>query len=709
MRRGRGRAVFALLLLPILAGSAALCAEPRKWVSSPASLMRGESEGTAVSSAGELFAAPRLDPQGERGDEVFPTRVWATATDRVGNIFLGTGAEGQILKLSSGGDRSVFFRVAEVMVTALALTGDGSLLAGAAPGGKIYRIGPSGEGRVWCDTGERYVWSIVEGRDGRIYAATGESGLLLEIDSSGKPRTLFDSNESHLVSLVALPQGGWLAGGAPRGLVYRIDDEGNGLVLYDDGLEEVRALDLDDQGRVVAALLGGRQRPEKRPAVRLRLPGGSGARVDTVVGDFEETRKPEVRGVIEGLPEAADKAAKARTVGRVVRIDPEGRAEELWHSEEAAPFSLLRDGDGWVFGTGEPARLWRIDGADRVSRLATLREGQLTELVRVGRSIFLATSNALATYRVDQDRRESGVFHSELLDAGGPARWGSVGWRQEGQEGRVEVYTRTGNSRPPDDTWSGWSPAMVDPRRNRIDNPDGRFLQWRVRFAGTHSGGLRLSNFTITYEPYNRPPELRDVKFSSREPVFSADATMNWTASDPDRDPVRVTLEYRPAGGGEWTAAPDKRGDGAAESRRKAGRQGLQHGKLVWDTTVLDEGAYDVRAIADDQSANPPGQAGRAVLDALPPVIVDRTPPSIEVRTTAAGGTELTVEDTHSPLSSVHLVRDEQPRYRLRPEDGVCDSVREVFVLETLPAGDDWLARARDAAGNIAVVTLKPK
>ena len=265
------RRMLLLLWVLVLAGGVpADAARTLIATESVESLQQGEADGVAVTAKGRLFLAPRLARPGDRGPAGESVQVWDMVADAQGAIYLATGPDGRVLRISPAGRHTTFYTVDEPMVTALAALQNGSLLVAAAPGGRIYRVDADGNGQLWCETEERYVWSLVTGSDGTVYAGTGESGRVLEISATGKSRVFFDSDGTHIVSLLALPTGGLLAGGAGLGLVYRIDPEGNGLVLYNDSLSEVSALALDDDGSVLAALVA-RPVPESRsPAVRSR-------------------------------------------------------------------------------------------------------------------------------------------------------------------------------------------------------------------------------------------------------------------------------------------------------------------------------------------------------------------------------------------------------------------------------------------------------
>ena len=526
-----GRVATALVLLGLacLSAGPVRAARTRTWSDPPNKLEQGDAEGIAITERGKLFLAPRLERLGDDPTVGEPLHIWAMATDARGDIYLGTGPAGRIIKVSPSGKQSVFFTVDEPMVSALAFTAEGDLLAGTAPGGHVYRIGPDGSGERWCDTGERYVWSLVVSPTGEVFSGTGEQGSIFRINRSGDAELFYDTNESHIVRLHALDDGALLAGSAGSGLIYRIDREGNAVVLHDDDLPEVVALIPTADGGIVAAFLAPAPAESKRPAVRIRLPDG--ARVGTTgdVSGLEEDSGPMLRGEIEGLPGRADEP-KVRRRGRVVRISADGEATELWSSTGDSPFCMVEDARGrLLFGAGEPARLYRLEADGDVARLATLGEAQITALARIGRSVFLSTSNAAGVYRVEDEPAGSGVFVSRTFDAAGPSRWGSIRWKLDPATGGVELYTRTGNSHQPDATWSAWSPALTDPGGSPVVNPDGRYIQWRARFAGSRGAEARLSGVTVSYEPYNRSPELRELRLVPPGPAVKGDVTLEWS------------------------------------------------------------------------------------------------------------------------------------------------------------------------------------
>jgi hypothetical protein len=95
---------------------------------------------------------------------------------------------------------------------------------------------------------------------------------------------------------------------------------------------------------------------------------------------------------------------------------------------------------------------------------------QITALLpdRSGRVLF-ATSNPGKVLRLSAARAERGTYTSDVRDAQSVATWGAIKWQAAAPAGtKVEISTRSGNTRTADETWSDWSSAYADPNGTPI-------------------------------------------------------------------------------------------------------------------------------------------------------------------------------------------------------------------------------------------------
>ena len=148
---------FALTLISLFI-TTAFAGEPVVWeINSRAELLKGEARGVSITDNGVVTLAPRLD-------RVFDTEqpyIWSTAVDAAGNLYLGTGHDGKLFRVTADGRGALLYKAAELDVTALAIAKDGALFAATSPDGKVYRVTSDGKAEVYFDP------------DGQIHLVSG--------------------------------------------------------------------------------------------------------------------------------------------------------------------------------------------------------------------------------------------------------------------------------------------------------------------------------------------------------------------------------------------------------------------------------------------------------------------------------------------------------------------------------------------------------
>ena len=101
--------------------------------------------------------------------------------------------------------------------------------------------------------------------------------------------------------------------------------------------------------------------------------------------------------------------------------------------------------------------------------------------------MLFATSNPGKVLRLSPARADRGTYTSDVRDAQTVATWGAIRWQAPAPPGtRVEISTRSGNTRTPDETWSDWSAGVRrSPEGSPITSPRARYLQWRAVLTGS--------------------------------------------------------------------------------------------------------------------------------------------------------------------------------------------------------------------------------
>ena len=96
---------FILLLLSSATFAAtAQAVEPIVWrTNSRAELLKGEARGVSITDTGALMLSPRLTQLYNTGEAY----VWSSAVDGAGNVYLGTGHDGRIYRVTADGRGAV--------------------------------------------------------------------------------------------------------------------------------------------------------------------------------------------------------------------------------------------------------------------------------------------------------------------------------------------------------------------------------------------------------------------------------------------------------------------------------------------------------------------------------------------------------------------------------------------------------------------------
>ncbi|HLO01485.1 MAG TPA: hypothetical protein VK208_23705, partial [Pyrinomonadaceae bacterium] len=726
--------VAAFLFVAVLAG-ASRAGQPVIWeISGRADLLKGDARGISISDTGMLMLAPQVT-------EIFNTEqafVWASALDSQGNIYLGTGHDGKIFRVTPDGRGSLFYDAAELDVTALAAGADGALYAGTSPDGKVYRITSDGRAETFFDPGDKYIWSLALLNDGSLAVGTGDNGKLYRVRAAGaKPENslLIATNQTHVISLAVTAQGDLIAGTDPGGLVLRISPEGKAFALFDAQLREIHALAAAADGSIYALALSDAAASSRGQTVVAPAPppadGSAGAPSTTVtITAVDESGVP----IQTPAQPARSRTDTSTARSAVFRILPDGGADVVWSSPSITAFAIaptLKPG-GVLIGTAEKGRIYSVTNDGRDTLLLQSSEGQISSFLTRGNQVYAASSNQGKLFRFGQELVAEGSYESPVRDAKLTASWGRIWWRGNGN---VELQTRTGNGERPDATWSEWSTAYRDPEGSAIVSPRARFVQWRatLKSAGT-TGQPWMEDASLAYLPRNVAPEVLsisslpigvglqqtaqlqidpNVESSGLDPaLFGAVAqvpprrifqrgarSFQWQAEDRNGDTLEYAIYYRPLNENTFRLLKDK----------------LRDNFYTIDGATLADGRYIIKIVATDAPDNPFGQSlsGERLSE---PVDIDNTPPVLRVVNSPGTGSTarviFEVDDSTGKIKRGDFSLDGALWTPVFPDDGIADSGHERYSVD-LPAlapGEHTVSlRAFDSSGNVGTfsVTLR--
>jgi outer membrane protein assembly factor BamB len=722
--------VLALAVAPPLGAAA-----PQFWrLEGASAFLEGDLEAVAIDSEGHLRLGPAprplFDPEA--------ASAWCVARDADGVLYVGTGNEGRLVRLS-GTTGSVLFDAEELGVQAVAVGPDGRVYAATSPDGAVYVIDGSGRATRFFDPAEKYIWALAFDRKGALYVATGGEGRVYRVRPDGSAETLLASTETHILSLAVGPDDRVYAGSAPEGLVYRFSASGRPFVLLDSPFREIKALEVGDDGSVYAAVIDGRV-----PESTLRPPAGpqaAAAAASQVVAEVTVSESFALAPPSSGapVPVAVGTESSAPPKGALLRIRPSGDMTTLWSSPDDVPYSLARVGSALLLGTGGRGKVYRVSDDGRWALVATLPAEQVTGMVSTGMgSAALVTANPARVLGLDTAAAARGRFVSKVKDAQAPSSWGRIAWEGEAPRGTgVGVETRVGNTATPDATWTDWTGA-ADPAAR----PEkARFLQLRLTLTGASGVTPTVEAVSAAYLQRNLAPVIRSITVhppgeafqkpisasgepeilgldvdplseraaAARPPAGTPPAisfsrklyqrglrTFSWQAEDPNGDDLLFDIFYRAQQDEDWRPL----------------RTDLADPVFAWDTATVPSGRYLLRVVASDAPDNPRALALTGSKDTAS-FEVDNAPPRISATLDPAARDviRVSVHDDASPIRRLELSVEAGRWEEVHPEDGIADSTDETYRI-SVPAASGKrdsrvvVLRASDVLGNAATARV---
>ena len=732
MRYRYARPLAAAVFL-CAAAAAVQAALPTFWqVSTEAEFLRGEVENLSIDSYGRLTLGPTSTPIYESSAPF----LWTAVTTPDGTLYAGSGNEGQVLRVDPSGKGGVFFDTEELEVHALAIAPGGGLYVGSSPDGKVYRVDASGKGTVFFDPSDRYIWSLAVDRAGNVFVATGDKGIIYRVSPDGKGAPFYDTKATHAMTLAFDLDGRLLAGTESPGRIFRIDSSGKPFVLLDSNYNEIRTLRVDRGGSIYAAAVGGRSNqgsappPSPDPPQQTLTPSVSTEVTVVAIGDVA------ISGT-QGSASAQPPAPRGPAIGALFRIAPDGGWDLVWESREDTPYDIAFESSGSLLvSTGNEGKIYRLSGDPMQPTLVVRANAQqVTNLLtdREGRVLF-ATSNPGKLLRLSATRSDRGTYISDIRDAQTVAAWGTIKWQASSPAGtKIEISTRSGNTRTPDETWSDWTAAYADADGSPITSPRARYLQWRAVLTAARGEAPLLTSVTAAYLPRNMRPRVSAITIHPPGTVFqrpfptdpeiagfdgelperrSAQSpqtasgssptlgrrayqkgllTFVWRAEDDNRDDLTYDVFYRREGETSW----------------KPLKRGLTDPILVWDTTSVPNGRYLVRVVASDSPSNSPATSLSGAMESSA-FDIDNAPPVVTVTSARREGNRTTitfdVRDDHSAVQKADYSLDGDRWQTIYPKDGIADSRYEQFelTLDGDAAARAVTLRATDALNNVA-------
>ncbi|MBU1077703.1 MAG: hypothetical protein KKH98_10445, partial [Spirochaetes bacterium] len=627
---------------------------------------KGKLIGVKLSEEGLLTLAPQFKKL-EELDDMF---IWDIKEDSKGNIYVATGNDGLIYKISSGGKIKPFFKTSSIAAFKLLIDKDDNIYASTITKGLIYKIDPNGKGTIFNTFDGDYIWDM-KFYKGNILLATGAPGMLFELDLKTKKMTdLVLTKEMHITCLDVDDNNNIYFGTSDKGVVYKLTADKKLKVIYQTDQKEVHAIIYDKRSKKIYA-------------------GTSDKEFDFInvkqQDKLETPYKQETKGPNNLFDDLKDIKKLKLPANAVYEIKENESVNKIIESKDSTFLSLILDHDILYIGSGDSGNVYRYT-ENKIEKIAQMDEQQVLCFYRLkdGKILF-GTGNIGNLYQLDPAYSDKGTFISDVFDAQGWAFWGKIQWdiKTPGSTD-VNLQTRSGNVEDVDDTWSDWSDKYSNDQGTQIKSPAGRFIQFKLNLSSSDKKKTpEVYSVKIPYLIKNRQPEILSIKFSEKESdgqakVNNKDKTykkfdlknfelkIQWEAKDEDKDSLAYSIYGKLRNEKNWIMI----------------KKDLTDYKYVFDTRILPDGIYLFKVIADDLPSN---SISSHLTDEMisKPFIIDNTPPKIKLDHSNQKGSMYLIKgevlDEISSISAISYSVDTKKWVTVFPNDLIFDSKTEYF------------------------------
>lgn len=678
-------------------------------------LDKGTFSNVGISVDGKLFPARQLTLHTTLPASI----VWEAVLGPQGELIVSTGNNGTVYRVFPETEPEVLIQPEESLSRALAVDEQGRVYVGTSPKGRVYRIDSEGRQEVFFDPTDLYIWDLEMGPDGMLYIATGGSGKVYRVPLDYRPgeeaEVLFEASETHVNRMAFTADGSALViGCGTGGNLYQLDLQGNHRALYHSGAEEIKSIFPHSDGSIYFSTFSSNNSSKSSNA-------SASTRATNNNGEEEDSNPFLMTIFAKNLPED----------NGLMRLDADGNINTVWSLSPNKIFTVFPETEeDWLIGSGTNGRVFRAHSMNQWSNVLTVPTGgEVTQIVKTGDadgSLFLISSNPARIYKLGASISDEAIYTSEVIDTGKMVQWGTL--RYLSVTGTftngVEIETRSGNIEDPNRSWSDWQAL----EGNRIQSPNSRFVQYKVRMYPENPG---LQRIQIFYQEQNLQPTIDEIRivpgaFGLYAPprqsqnmnfskVFQSNSNLGqtpripqlvrekeegamtavWMPGDPNRDRLLFDLFVKRVGENDWIQIASD----------------LENPIFAMDIRGLEEGYYQLKVVADDRLDNQADLAHRFeklsdpfLIDFTSPVVSFESQEVLEDRYRAS----IVVEDKFGVIERAYYVLNGGHMMKAIPDDGMFDSTLERFEIELhdlKPGSYSLVFQGYDENGNIGVIT----
>lgn len=707
---------------------------------------KGETNDVVISSRGTIQLGRRADVLVKQFDDVWSVNCIISIGD---TVYVGTSPNGGVYSFGVSGLKKIYAakltkkkhpkdsndrevnepndpnvakedrHFANEHIFAMAADTSGRLLVGiSGQRCALSRLEGDELKTIFEPNDANYIFAILVDKGGDIYLGTGPKSKIYRVDSSGKhAEVLYDSPDKNILSLAQGPDGQIYAGSDSRGIIYRINPKTkDAAILYDSSQQEITALAFIGDELYATATSAGAAGAETKLVAQQPQAGrperpdddeegdagdGGGGSTSTAGGmklQVANTKEPAGEQQADEHKMPAPVPLRPAQASHVYKVTKDGFVTDIF-SESAVFFCLAAQGKELLVGTGSSARLFSVEpnSEGNAAVFEDKQTSQITAVTVVGDNAYIGLANPARLIKLGKVFASEGVYTSDLVDAGQPAKWGKLQIEADVPTGcKALMACRSSNIRDVNDkSFSKWTEPKEVTGPVQLDCPVNRFCQYKLILRGSDGKTTPIvREVDVASAIPNLPPRVESVNVTRMEsPGKNGVFKISYDSKDDNGDKLIYRIDFRKVGWAAWIETAHD----------------VETPNYEWDGKTVEDGRYEVRVTASNERSNTPQTklTGSRVSDEF---VVDNTPPSIVKYNLERAGRNITIKitvtDELSAIGRVEYTVDSDANWiGTVPDDLIYDTTSKDFtiVVEKLSPGQHIVTfKLADAVGNTA-------
>jgi hypothetical protein len=633
------------------------------------------------------------------------SEIFAVTVDAKGIVYAATSPDGKVYRIENG-NASEYFSPGARYIWALRASPDGSLFVGTGDQGKVFRVTAAGVGSVYYETGQSHVTCLELDSKGALLAGSEPNGILYRITAPNKAFVLYDANLPEIRAIVPTPDGNLYVAALGGSVARRIGSAGSATTGANAGAlaPVVATVTVTDQQAGLA-------QPPKAEATKASVAVQSSvvatpANVDYAGVDKSALYVIHPDNTVETLWSSKDENIYDVAMfhssllfvtdlqGRLYQLDRDRKATLLAQSNEGEATRLLEVRGALLTATGNLGKLLRLDAGKVPSGWFESPVHDSSTVARWGRLAWRGDAKGIAfKTRSGNSLRPDATWSDWSAPIADPDRASITSPNARYIQWRADFSGTMSQAPALDSVTIAYLPQNTPPNVRSINVSA---ISGSGKSGPSTAAAAATASYAITVTDSGEAPVTAGTPSQTLSRIPGQQVQIFWQADDPDNDRLVYNLYFR----------------GEDETRWKLIRANMSENTYLLDADVFADGRYYFRVVASDAPSNPANLAREAELVSAP-ILIDSTPPTVTASAARRNGAEVEIdvdaEDRGSVLRRCEFSIDAGPWMPVEAADGVTDSARERFLIRAdrvSPGEHLFVIRVYDAAGNAGLTKV---